>query len=124
MQIIKMCCGVFLALSAPVVVWAQPISTPIVDPPRQQMQTVAPNLEVGAYLVNVTGKTFVGDSFLDVAVTDKGRPVADGTTVSLSAVPTTGRDSWPDAGSPFHLTATTTAGPAKFVPTIPATGEW
>ena len=86
MQIIKMGCGIFVALAAPVVVWAQPMSTPIVDPPRQQMQTVVPNLEVGAYLMNVTGKTFAGDSFLDVAVTDNGTPVADGTTVSLSAV--------------------------------------
>src|SRR2546421_17440 len=83
MQIIKMGCGIFVALAAPVVVWAQPMSTPIVDPPRQQMQTVVPNLEVGAYLMNVTGKTFAGDSFLDVAVTDNGTPVADGTTVSL-----------------------------------------
>ena len=123
MQIIKMCCGVFLALAAPVVVWAQPISTPIVDPPRQQMQTVAPNLEVGAYLVNVTGKTFAGDSFLDVAVTDNGTPVADGTTVTLAAVPTTSGDSQPDAGSPLDLTATTAAGHAKFVPTITAPGD-
>src|SRR2546421_10753375 len=108
MPIIRMCFGFVLALVGPAVVWAQPISTPLVDPPRQQMQSVVPNLLVGPYLLNVSGKTFAGDSFLDVAVTDNGSPVADGTTVTLDAVPTTTGDSQPDAASPIDLMATTT----------------
>jgi hypothetical protein len=124
MQIIKLCCAIFASLAVPAVVFAQATSTPIVDPPRQQMQSVVPNLPVGPYLLNVTGKTFAGDAFLDVAVTDNGTPVADGTPVTLSAVPTTSGDSQPDAGSPLDLTSTTSAGHAKFVPTITAAGDW
>jgi hypothetical protein len=124
MQIITICFAILLGLMAPVVVWAQPMSTPIVDPPRQQMQSVIANLLDGPFLLNVTGKTFAGDAFLDVAVTDNGTPVADGTTVTLSAVPTTSGDSQPDAASPLDLTATTNAGHAKFVPTITAPGDW
>src|SRR5438132_10842329 len=124
MQIMRMCCGIFLALAAPVVVFAQPMSTPIVDPPRQQMQSVVPNLLVGPYLLNVTGKTFAGDVFLDVAVTDGGTAVADGTTVTFSAVPMSSGDSQPDGGNSVDLTATTIAGHAKFVPTMTAPGDW
>src|SRR5260221_10079229 len=98
-----------LGLVAPAVVWAQPMSAPIVDPPRQQIQTVVPNLLVGPYLLNVTGKTFAGDVFLDVAVTNHGQSVPDGTAVTLTAEPTTTGDSVPDGGSPVHLTAVTTA---------------
>src|SRR5438270_13777706 len=124
MQIMRMCCGIFLALAAPVVVFAQPMSTPIVDPPRQQMQTVVPNLLVGPYLLNVTGKTFADDVFLDVAVTDNGSPVPDGTTVTFSAVPAVTGGSAPDGGSPVDLTTTTSAGHAKVVPPITADGDW
>src|SRR5438270_5459911 len=124
MQIMRMCCGIFLALAAPVVVFAQPMSTPIVDPPRQQMQTVVPNLLVGPYLLNVTGKTFADDVFLDVAVTDNGSPVADGTTVTFSAVPAVTGGSAPDGGGPVDLTTMTSAGHAKLVPPITADGDW
>src|SRR5260370_13477278 len=124
MHIIKLCCAIFMGLAVPAVVFAQPTSTPIVGPPRQQMQSVVPNLPVGPYLLNVTGKTFAGDAFLDVAVTDNGTPVADCTPVILSAVPTTSGDSQPDAGSPPDLTSTTSPGHAKFVPTIPPPGVW
>src|SRR6266852_6327496 len=94
----------FLGLMLPAVVLAQSTVTPIVDPPRQQMQTVVPNLLVGPYLLNVTGKTFASDVFLDVAVTQNGRPVADGTTVRFAAAPITAGDSIPDGGSPGDLT--------------------
>jgi hypothetical protein len=124
MQIIQTS-GVFLlGLLGPALIWAQPMATPIVDPPRQEMQTVVPNLLVGPYLMNVTGKTFVSDVFLDVAVTDNGKPVPDGTSVSFDAVPTPTGDSTPDGGSPVHLTAVTAAGHAKFVPDIAAAGDW
>jgi hypothetical protein len=118
--------GFLLGLLAPALFWGQPMSTPspIVDPPRQQMQTVVPNLVVGPYLLNVTGKTFVSDVFLDVGVTETGKPVPDGTTVTFDAVPTTTGDSAPDAKSPVHVMAVTTAGHAKFVPDIAAAGDW
>src|ERR1700716_1480916 len=106
--------GLLLSLLAPAVFWAQPMSTPIVDPPRQEMQTVAPNLPVGPYLIDVTGKTFVSDVFLDVAVTENGKPAADGTTVTFDALPATSGDSTPSAANPIHLSAVTTAGHAKF----------
>jgi hypothetical protein len=124
MQIMLMSFGFLLGLVARAVVWAQPMSAPIVDPPRQQMQTVVPNLLVGPYLVNVTGKTSVSDVFLDVAVTDSARSVPDGTTVTFAAAPMTTGDSIPDGASPIHLTAVTTAGHAKFVPDITAAGDW
>src|SRR6266436_415786 len=108
----------------PAVVLAQSTVTPIVDPPRQEMQTVEPNLLVGPYLLNVTGKTFAGDVFLDVAVTDNGSPVADGTTVTFSAVPTVTGGSAPDGVSPVDLTTMTSAGHAKLVPAITADGDW
>jgi hypothetical protein len=88
------------------------------------MQTVVPNLLVEPYLLNVTGKTFAGDVFLDVAVTDNGSPVADGTTVTFSAVPTVTGGSAPDGGSPVVLTTLTSAGHAKLVPPIIADGDW
>jgi hypothetical protein len=116
-----------LAFVAPTLFWAQtmPVSaTPIVDPPRQEMQSVIPNLVVGPYLLNVTGKTFVSDVFLDVQVTDNGRAIPDGTTVTLAAAPTTTGDSAPDGGTPVDLTAVTTAGHAKFVPDLAAGGDW
>jgi hypothetical protein len=117
--------AVVLAQSAaPAVVLAQSAPTPLVDPPRQEMQTVAPNLPVGPYLINVTGKTFVSDVFLDVAVTDNGRPAPDGTTVTFDAVPMTTGDSTPTGASPVHLSAVTAAGHAKFVPAIAAAGDW
>src|SRR5258708_27486639 len=100
MQLLKMCGGTFLALAAPAVVWAQPMSTPIVDPPRQEMQTVEPNLLVGPYLLNVTGKTFAGDVFLDVAVTDNGAPVADASTVTFSPAPSPAAQSSAHGGGP------------------------
>ena len=124
MTIIQVCYAILLALLAPAVAWAQPAATPIVDPPRQQMQTVIPNLLVGPYLLNVTGKTFAGDVFLDVAVTDNGQPVPDGTSISLAAEPTTTGDSIPDGGSPVDMTAVTAAGHARFVPDIPSDGDW
>jgi hypothetical protein len=124
MQLMQTCGVLLLGLLAPAVFWAQPVSTPIVDPPRQEMQTVVPNLLVGPYLINVTGKTFVRDVFLDVAVTDNGQPVPDGTTVTFDALPTTTGNSKPDGGSPVHLTAVTAAGHAKFVPDIAAAGDW
>ena len=52
--------GFLVALVAPAFFWGQAMqasATPIVDPPRQQMQSVIPNLVVGPYLLNVTGKT-------------------------------------------------------------------
>ena len=116
--------GMFLGLMLPAVVLAQPTATPIANPPRQQMQTVVPNLLVGPYLLNVTGKTFAGDVFLDVAVTDSGSPVADGTTVTFSAVPADTGGSAPDGGSPVVLTTLTSAGHAKLVPPIIADGDW
>ena len=116
--------GMFLGLMLPAVALAQPTATPIANPPRQQMQTVVPNLLVGPYLLNVTGKTFAGDVFLDVAVTDNGSPVADGTTVTFSAVPTVTGGSAPDGGSPVDLTTMTSAGHAKLVPPIIADGDW
>jgi hypothetical protein len=124
MQIMQMCCGFLVGLVGPAVFFTQPMSAPIVDPPRQQMQTVVPNLVVGPYLLNVTGKTFASDVFLDVAVTDNGHPVPDGTTVTFAATPTTTGDSTPDGGTPIDLTAATTAGHAKFVPDITANGDW
>src|SRR5260221_7888532 len=87
MQIMQTCCGFLLSLIAPLLVWGQATPAPIVDPPRQQMQTVAPNVLVGSYLMNVTGKTFVNDTFLDVALSAKGTSVPDGTTVTFDAVP-------------------------------------
>jgi hypothetical protein len=119
--------GLLLALVAPTLFWAQatPASaTPIVDPPRQEMQMVIPNLLVGPYLLNVTGKTFVSDVFLDVAMTDNGHPVRDGATVTFAAIPTTTGDSAPDGGSPVDLTAVTTGGHAKFVPDLAVAGDW
>src|SRR5205807_9696420 len=107
-----------LGLRLPTVVLAQSTVTPIPDPPRQQLQTVVPNLLIETYLLNVTGKTFAGDVFLDVAVTDNGSPVADGTTVTFSAVPAVTGGSAPDGGSPVDLTAMTSAGHAKLVPPI------
>ena len=124
MHIMQTCGVSLLGLVAPVVFFAQPMTTPIVDPPRQEMQTVAPNLLVGPYLMNVTGKTFVSDVFLDVAVTDNGKPVPDGTTVTLDTIPTTTGDSAPSGASPIHLTAVTAAAHAKFVPDIAAAGDW
>src|SRR5712691_9289499 len=109
---------------APGVLFAQSASAPIVDPPRQQMQTVAPNLIVGPYLMNVTGKTFVSDVFLDVALTDNGQSAPDGTTVTFDALPVTSGDSVPTGASPVHLTAVTAAGHAKLVPDIAAAGDW
>src|SRR6266849_3342019 len=101
-------CGVrLLGLVAPAVFFAQPMSAPIVDPPRQEMQTVAPNLIVGPYLMNVTGKTFVRDVFLDVALTDNGKSAPDGTTVTFEALPVTSGDSVPTGANPVHLTAVT-----------------
>src|SRR5712691_378559 len=122
MQRAQLCLGFVLVLMAPAVLWAQPTSTAIVDPPRQQMQTVVPNLLVGPYLLNVTGKTFAGDVFLDVAVTVKGQPVPDGTSITLAADPTITGDSIPDGGSPVDMTAVTAAGHARFVPDIPSDG--
>jgi hypothetical protein len=124
MQIVQTCCRFLLSLVAPAVFYAQPISAPIVDPPRQEMQTVVPNLLVGPYLMNVTGKTFVSDVFLDVALTDNGQPVPDGTSVTFDAVPTTTGDSAPNGASPVHLTAVTAGGHAKFVPDIAVAGDW
>jgi hypothetical protein len=88
------------------------------------MQSVIPNLVVGEYLLNVTGKTFVSDVFLDVEVTDNGHPIADGTTVTLAAVPTTTGDSAPDGGLPVALMAVTAGGHAKFQPDLAAAGDW
>jgi hypothetical protein len=85
---------------------------------------VVPNLVVGPYLLNVTGKTFVSDVFLDVAVADNGRPVPDGTTVTFAAAPIATGDSIPDGGNPVNLMAVTTAGHAKFVPALTADGDW
>ena len=116
--------GMLLGLMLPAVALAQSTVTPIVDPPRQQMQTVVPNLLVGPYLLNVTGKTFAGDVFLDVAVTDNGSLVADGTTVTFSAVPTVTGGSAPDGGSPVDLTTLTSAGHARVVPPITADRDW
>src|SRR5260370_31902332 len=124
MHIMQSCGVSLLGLVAPVVFFAQPMTTPIVDPPRQEMQTVAPNLLVGPYLMNVTGKTFVSDVFLDVAVTHDGQPVPDGTTVTFAAAPVTSGDSIPDGASPIDTTAVTTAGHPKFVPDITAAGDW
>jgi hypothetical protein len=124
MQILS---SLLLALAAPAFFWGQVLSAapaPIVDPPRQEMQSVIPNLLVGPYLLNVTGKTFASDVFLDVQVTDNGRAIPDGTTVTLAAVPTTVGDSAPDGGVPVDLTAVTTAGHAKFVPALAASGDW
>jgi hypothetical protein len=103
---------------------AQATPAPIVDPPRQQMQTIVPNLPVGPYLLNVTGKTFVSDVFLDVAVADNGRPVLDGTTVMLNAAPITTGDSIPESASPIDIVALTTAGHAKFAPDLATNGDW
>ena len=126
-QIMQIFYGSFLALVAPALFWAQAMSasaTPIVDPPRQEMQSVIPNLVVGPYLLNVTGKTFASDVFLDVQVTDNGHAIPDGTTVTFAATPTTAGDSAPDGGIPVDLTAVTTAGHAKFVPDLAAAGDW
>src|SRR5438445_10641666 len=112
MQIVQTCCAVVVGFVGPLLVAAQvvPVApTPIVDPPRQEMQTVVPNLLEGPYLVNVTGKTFVSDVFLDVAVADtNGQPAANGTTVTFDAVPETTGDSIPDSTQAIHLTALTT----------------
>ena len=127
MQIMQIFYGFLLALVAPSSLWAQAMSaspTPIVDPPRQEMQMVIPNLVVGPFLLNVTGKTFVSDVFLDVQVTDNGRAIPDGTTVTFAAIPTTNGDSAPDGGSPVDLTAVTAAGHAKFVPDLAVAGDW
>jgi hypothetical protein len=116
-----------VALIGPAVFWGLAMSasaTPIVDPPRQQMQSVIPNLLVGPYLLNVTGKTFVSDVFLDVDVTDNGHPIPDGTTVTFAAAPTTTGDSAPDGGISVDLAAVTTGGHAKFVPDLAASGDW
>jgi hypothetical protein len=119
--------GLLFALAAPSLIFAQamPASpSPIVDPPRQEMQMVVPNLVVGPYLLNVTGKTFASDVFVDVAVTDNGHPVPDGSTVTFTATPTTTGDSAPDGGIPVDLTAVTNAGHAKFVPDLAVAGDW
>src|SRR5260370_35649041 len=118
MQIVQLCFRFVLGLMA------QPMTAPIVDPPRQQMQTVVPNLVVGPYLLNVTGKTFASDVFLDVAVADNGQPVPDGTTVTFAAAPLTTGDSIPDGATPVDLPAVTTAGHAKFVPDMTTNGDW
>ena len=124
MQILQAGFGLVLSLFSPALFWAQAMPAPIVDPPRQQMQTVAPNVLVGPYLVNVTGKTFVSDVFLDIAITDNGQAVADGTTVTFDAVPTRSGDSVPDGGGPVHLTTVTNAGHAKLAPDLASAGDW
>jgi hypothetical protein len=111
----------------PLLFWSQVMPAapaPMVDPPRQEMQSVIPNLVVGPYLLNVTGKTFQSDVFLDVQVTDNGHSVPDGTTVTFAAAPTTTGDSAPDGGTPVDLTAVTTGGHAKFVPDLAASEDW
>ena len=127
MEIMQILYGFLLVLTGPALFWAQavPVSpAPMLDPPRQEMQTVIPNLVVGPYLLNVTGKTFASDVFLDVAVTDNGQPVPDGSTVTFAATPTTTGDSAPDGGIPLDLTAVTTGGHAKFAPDLAAAGDW
>jgi len=124
MQIIQGCGGLLLSLIIPVLFWAQAMPTAVVDPPRQQMQTVAPNVRVGPYLMNVTGKTFVNDVFLDVALTAKGQAVADGTTVTFDAVPTKDGDADVAGSTPVHFTVATQAGHAKLVPPITVGGDW
>ena len=124
MQFVQLSFTLLFGLVAPGLFSAQPMSAPIVNPPRQQMQTVIPNLLVGPYLLNVTGKTFAGDVFLDVAVTVKGQPVPDGTSITLAADPTTTGDSIPAGGSPVDMTAATAAGHARFIPDIPSDGDW
>jgi hypothetical protein len=128
MQIIQMCCSVVVGFIGPLLVAAQAMPAapaPIADPPRQEMQTVVPNLREGPYLVNVTGKTFVSDVFLDVVVSEiNGQAVPEGTTVTFDAVPETSGDSIPVSGQVVNLTALTTAGHAKFVPDIAANGDW
>jgi len=131
MQIMQWCCGFLLGLIAPALLWGQAIPATISDPPRQEMQTVAPNVLVGPYLMNVTGKTFVNDTFLDVALTDKGQPVPDGTVVTFDAAPPKsgkinplGSAVVPPSGTPIHLTAVTTAGHTKLVPPIDVEGNW
>jgi len=123
MQIIQACGGFLLSLIVPLLFWGQAVPATIVDPPRQEMQTVAPNVPVGPYLMNITGKTFVNDVFLDVALTAKGQAVPDGTTVTFDAVPTKGGDATL-VGAPPHVTAVTKAGHAKLVPLIAAGGDW
>ena len=137
MQIMQACAGFLLGLVVPALLWAQAApGTPappaaLVDPPRQQMQTVAPNVPVGPYLMFITGKTFVDDVFLDVALSANGRPAPDGTTVTLDAAPPRDKqaaaaDGTPQStgGTPAHLTATTLAGHAKFAPALDTEGDW
>lgn len=131
MQIMQTCCGFLLSLIVPALLWGQAMPAPIVEPPRQQMQTVAPNVRIGPYLMNVTGKTFVNDVFLDVALTANGQPVPDGTSVTLDAVPLkddapslVGGTPAPPSGTPAHLTAVTKAGHAKLVPPLDVEGDW
>lgn len=121
MQIMQTCCGFLLSLVTPLLVWGQAMPATIVAPPRQQMQTVAPNVPVGPYLMNVTGKTFVNDVFLDVALSAKGQTVPDGTTVTFDAAPL---ESGTGSVTPIHLTAVTTAGHAQFVPPVDVGGDW
>lgn len=131
-------CGSFLfSLIVPALLWMQaPIAasaTPatISEPPRQQMQTVAPNVPIGPYFMFITGKTFVDDVFFDIALSAGGHPVPDGTTVTLDAAPpldkqTARADGTPQStgGTPVHLTATTLAGHAKFAPALDTEGDW
>src|SRR5260370_35580780 len=124
MHIMQTCGVSLLGLVAPAVFFAQPMTTPIVDPPRQEMQTVAPNLLVGPYLMNVTGKTFVSDVFLDVAVTHNGQPGPDGKRGTFDTLPMTTGDSTPDGGTPVHLTGGTPPGHAKFVAAIAPPAGW
>jgi hypothetical protein len=124
MQIMQACCGVVFALIAPALVWAQATPATVVEPPRQQMQTVAPNVPVGPYLVNVTGKTFVNDAFLDIALSEQGRTVPDGTNVTFDAALLESGKIAPPSGTPVHLTATTMAGHAKLAPPVDVEGDW
>ncbi len=137
MPIMQWCGSFLLNLIVPVLFWVQaPSVTPatpaaLVDPPRQEMQTVAPNVPVGPYLMFITGKTFVNDMFLDVALSANGKPVPDGTTVTFDAAPPTSGKINPSggavvlpSGTPIHLTAATTAGHARFAPPMDIEGDW
>ncbi len=124
MQIIQGCGGFLLSLIGPLLFWGQAVPATMVDPPRQEMQTVAPNVPVGPYLMNITGKTFADDMFLDVALIAKGQIVPDGTTVTFDAVPTKGGDADVVGSVPIHLEAITKTGHAKLVPPIAVAGDW
>jgi hypothetical protein len=125
MQFVQMTGALLVGLAVHAPVAAQPGSySVIVDPPRQEIQTISPNLLVGSYLVNVMGTTYAYDVFVDAEVSDHGQPIADGSTVTFDAVPATSRDADAASGRLVHLVASTSGGHAKFLSQALDNGDW